>query len=221
MLRKIQDEAMRFKELFDQRMRKAGVTVWEISRLDSRYFIQSYHDQSDALKEYLFSDLMAEIRRATIGPEAFLFLEQFVIKGAEVGMSFSWHQDGGWWAPDCPAYVSVWLALDDMTVENGTIYVLPQSRMERRGWIAHRSGTNTTRNKRRVYLAQFSCAPILSRYYAAEDGMPGARSDEVAFFARRFLRNGKIDREDAYPVRGPKQIEPARVDHSMNRASSG
>jgi len=249
LLRRIQDEAMRFKGLFDERMREAGVTVWDISRLDNRYFIQSYHDQSDALKEYLFSGLMAEVCRATIGPEAFLFLEQFVLKGPEVGMSFSWHQDGGWWAPDTPAYVSTWLALDDMTEENGTIYVLPQSRMERRGWIAHRpdpktndlvgyegndpgdpvlvpagslavfshqtlhrSGMNTTKNMRRSYLAQFSCAPILTRYYIAEGGMPGARPDDVAFYARRFLRNGKIDREDAYPVRGPKRIEPARRD---------
>ena len=121
LLRRIQDEAMRFKALFDGRMREAGVDVWEISRLDNRYFIQSYHDQSDSLKEYLFSDLMAEICRATIGPEAFLFLEQFVLKGAEKGMSFSWHQDGGWWAPDCPAYVSVWLALDDMTVDRKSV----------------------------------------------------------------------------------------------------
>lgn len=256
LLQKVQAEAMRFKGLFDQRMREAGVEVWEINRIDSRYFIQSYHDQSDALKGYLFSELMAEICRATIGPEAFLFLEQFVIKGAEKGMSFSWHQDGGWWAPDCPAYVSVWLALDDMTVENGTIYVLPQSRMERRGWIAHRhdprtndligyegndpgdpvlvpagslavfshqtlhrSGMNGTKNMRRVYLAQYSCAPILNRYYVAEGGTLRGGPDDVAFFARRFLRNGKIDREDAYPVLGPKPIVPPKA-VSGNRTRS-
>jgi ectoine hydroxylase-related dioxygenase (phytanoyl-CoA dioxygenase family) len=247
MLKDIREEAMRFKKLFDEKMHAAGVEVWDINHLDKRYFISLYHDHSEILKKYLFSEQMAEICRATIGPDVFLFQEQFVIKGAEVGMTFSWHQDGGWFAPDCPPYVSIWLALDDMTEENGTIYVLPQTRMERRGWIEHRvdpktndrigyegsdpgepvfvpagslavfshqtlhrSGANTTKNMRRVYLAQYSCAPILNRHYLYSDHREtGARPDDVAFFARRFLRNGRIDREDAYPVREPKRIDPA------------
>ena len=72
----------------------------------------------------------------------------------------------------------------------------------------HRSGANTTKNMRRVYLAQYSCAPILNRHYLYSDYTEtGARADDVAFFARRFLRNGKVDREDFYPVREPKKIE--------------
>jgi len=243
-LKQLQDEALRFKEIFDQRMHAAGVQVWDINHLDKRYFISLYHDKSEILKEYLFSEQMAEICRATVGPEAFLFQEQFVIKGAEVGMTFSWHQDGGWFAPDCPPYVSIWLALDDMTEANGTIYVLPQTRMDRPGWIKHRvdpktndrigyegndpgepvfvpagslavfshqtlhrSGANTTNKMRRVYLAQYSCAPILNRHYLYADySEKGAGPDDIAFFARRFLRNWKIDREDAYPVREPKKI---------------
>jgi ectoine hydroxylase-related dioxygenase (phytanoyl-CoA dioxygenase family) len=245
MLKDIQDEAMRFKSIFDDKMREAGVEVWDINHLNKRYFISLYHNHSTLLQEYLFSEQMAEICRATVGPEVFLFQEQFVIKGAEVGMTFSWHQDGGWFTPDCPPYVSIWLALDDMTEENGTIYVLPQTRMERRGWIEHRvepktndrigyegpdpgapvfvpagslavfshqtlhrSGANTTKNMRRVYLAQYSCAPILNRHYIYADYREkGARPDGVAFFARRFLRNGKVDREDAYPIREPKRID--------------
>ncbi len=248
MLRNVQDEAMRFKTLFDDKMREAGVEVWDINHLNKRYFISLYHNHSRLLQEYLFSEQMAEICRATMGPEVFLFQEQFVIKGAEVGMTFSWHQDGGWFTPDCPPYVSIWLALDDMTEENGTIYVLPQTRMARRGWIEHRvdpktndrigyegtdpgsrfssppgslavfshqtlhrSGANTTKNMRRVYLAQYSCAPILNRHYLYSDYTEkGALPGDVAFFARRFLRNWKVDREDAYPVREPKRIDPAR-----------
>jgi hypothetical protein len=60
-----------------------------------------------------------------------------------------------------------------------------------------------------VYLAQLSCAPILNRHYIYAP--TGSKPDEVAFFARRFLRNWKIDREDAYPVREPMQIEPAKA----------
>ncbi len=72
----------------------------------------------------------------------------------------------------------------------------------------HRSGSNTTKNMRRVYLAQYSCAPILKRHYLYSDhAATGEKEDDVAFFARRFLRNWKVDREDAYPVREPKQID--------------
>ena len=89
---------MRFKKLFDERMREAGVEVWDINHLNKRYFISLSHNHNNTLKEYLFSAQMAEICRATVGPEAFLFQEQFVIKGAEVGMTFSWHHIGP--APD-------------------------------------------------------------------------------------------------------------------------
>jgi hypothetical protein len=247
-LRDIQDEALRFKSLFDDRMRSAGRESWDANFLDKRYFISLYHNHSDILKQYLFSEQMADICRATIGPDVFLFQEQFVIKGAEVGMTFSWHQDGGWFTPDCPPYVSIWLALDDMTEENGTIYVLPQTRMERRGWIEHRvdpqtndhigydgadpgepvfvpagslavfshqtlhrSGANTTKSLRRVYLAQYSCAPILNRHYLfASQVNSDAGPDDLAFFARRFLRNWRIDREDFYPIREPVRIDGER-----------
>jgi hypothetical protein len=34
-------------------------------------------------------------------------------------------------------------------------------------------------------------------------------ADDVAFFARSFLKKWKIDREDAYSVREPKRVDPA------------
>jgi hypothetical protein len=73
MLRNVQDEAMRFKTLFDGKMREAGVEVWDINHLDKRYFISLYHNHSRLLQEYLFSEQVAEICRATVGPEVFLF----------------------------------------------------------------------------------------------------------------------------------------------------
>ena len=76
----------------------------------------------------------------------------------------------------------------------------------------HRSGANTTNRMRRVYLAQYSCAPILNRHYIYADYKDnGAGPDDVAFFARRFLRNWKLDREDAYPVREPTKIPAPKM----------
>ncbi|MEZ5951906.1 MAG: phytanoyl-CoA dioxygenase family protein [Planctomycetaceae bacterium] len=51
---------------------------------------------------------------------------------------FSWHQDSGGISrfPHRP-YVTVWAAVDDMTIENGTAYVLPIRRSGIRTLVEH------------------------------------------------------------------------------------
>jgi len=87
---------------------------------------------------------MADICRATLGGDAFLFNEQYVVKCAEVGMKFSWHQDSGYIGYDHREYLSCWCALDDMSVANGTVYMLPHERSGVRGRVEHtkEEGTN-------------------------------------------------------------------------------
>ena len=68
-----------------------------------------------------------------MGPDAYLFHEQWVVKGAEQGMKFSWHQDSGyvkWYDPTTnhKPYVTCWCTLDAVNEENGTVYILPHSR---------------------------------------------------------------------------------------------
>ncbi len=108
---------------------------------NNRYFIEQPSRAQPRLKSFLFSQLMADVCRATIGPEAFLCYEQFVVKGAEKGKAFSWHQDGGYAisagaAPHAPG-VTCWCALDDMSEANGTIYVLPYERAGGRDLVEH------------------------------------------------------------------------------------
>jgi len=196
----LRGECQIFIDLIHAEMDKQGTDVLHINHRGKRYFIGNRWRESTRLHEFLFSDLMAEVCRATLGPDAFLFVEQFVLKAAEVGMKFAWHQDSGYLGPQTPhkPYLSCWCALDDMKVENGTIDILPFSRFDSRetmqheqekgtndmvgyfgedsgvpvivpaGSIAvfssrmfHRSGSNLTKTMRRVYLAQYSCEPIL------------------------------------------------------------
>ena len=104
---------------------------------DNRYFIDNRYRESARLHEFLFSDLMADICRATIGDNAFLFYEQFVLKGAEKGVHFSWHQDSGYVRARHKPYVSCWCALDDVNEENGTVYMLPYGRAGTKDRIEH------------------------------------------------------------------------------------
>ena len=148
---------------------------------------------------------MAEVCRATIGDEAYLFHEQWVVKGPEQGMKFSWHQDSGYVKfvdPDTThnPYVTCWCTLDAVDEENGTVYLLPHSSGGTKGNIIdhtrdentndligytgddkgitievpagsivcfssynlHSSGSNTTDKMRRVYLPQYSPAPVFN-----------------------------------------------------------
>jgi ectoine hydroxylase-related dioxygenase (phytanoyl-CoA dioxygenase family) len=184
----------------DARMDAEGADTLGINHRGSRYFVSNCFKEQPLLREFLFSELMADVCRATLGDNAYLFWEQYVIKGAETGMKFSWHQDSGYVNyPDHKPYLTCWCALDDMSEANGTVHLLPFSRSGIRSWVQHiveegsndkvgyfgsdpgvtvdvpagsivaftslnfhSSGTNTTDNMRRVYLAQYSCEPITS-----------------------------------------------------------
>lgn len=80
---------------------------------------------------------MAGIAKAVLGDSVYLFNEQFVVKGAEQGMRFSWHQDSGFIDYAHPPYLTCWIALDDVTEANGTVYLLPYPRAGTREAVAH------------------------------------------------------------------------------------
>ena len=52
-------------------------------------------------------------------------------------MHFSWHQDSGYLDFPHAPYVTVWTAIDDMTVANGTVKVLPFSTIGIRTRVEH------------------------------------------------------------------------------------
>lgn len=118
-------------------MDRLGVDHIHISHRGKRYHIAKKFDQPPRLKEYVFSELMQAICEATIGSDAFLFYDQYVVKSAEQGIKFSWHQDSGYLDFPHSPYVTVWAAVDDMTLENGTASVLPFSRCGIRTRVDH------------------------------------------------------------------------------------
>ena len=143
-LEALRTEARHHIDLMHAEMDVQGTDTLGISHRNKRYFISNKHPNSEALKEFLFSDFMAEITKALLGDEVYLFYEQYVIKAAEKGMKFSWHQDSGFVDFEHSAYLSCWCALDDMSEANGTIYVLPYSRAGTRELVEHvkEEGTN-------------------------------------------------------------------------------
>jgi len=118
-------------------MDRLGVDHLHISHRGKRYHIAKKYHTAPGLEQVVFSDLMADICRATIGDEAYLFYDQYVVKAAEKGLAFSWHQDSGYVGFPHRPYVTCWCAVDDMTVENGTAWIMPFSTIGIRTCVEH------------------------------------------------------------------------------------
>ena len=133
LLQMLREECSYFVGYMDAKMDSGKLAEGALSRRGNRYFVNDMYRYSSQLWRFIYSDLMAEVCRATIGDEAYLFHEQWVVKGPEQGMKFSWHQDSGYVKavdPDTThaPYVTCWCTLDDVNEENGTVYLLPHSR---------------------------------------------------------------------------------------------
>jgi ectoine hydroxylase-related dioxygenase (phytanoyl-CoA dioxygenase family) len=120
----------------DREMDHLGVDKLDLDHRGSRYFLHAY-GKSPAVHRFLFSDLMAQIAKAALGETVYVFNEQYVVKAAERGMKFGWHQDSGFIPYAHQPYLTCWIALDDVTEENGTVYLLPYSRAGTREVVEH------------------------------------------------------------------------------------
>ncbi|MCA9109705.1 MAG: phytanoyl-CoA dioxygenase family protein [Planctomycetaceae bacterium] len=198
----------RLIELMHQEMDRQGTDHIHISHRGKRYHIAKKYDQVPRLSEYVFSDLMAEVCRATIGDTAFLFYDQYVVKAAEQGITFSWHQDSGYLGFPHKPYVTVWAAVDDMTLENGTASVMPFSTIGIRTLVEHIRDPATGDK---------------TGYFGKEPGIPAIVSagSLVVFSSITFHRSGAnttdrmrrayVTQYSAEPVINPETNEPMHL----------
>jgi ectoine hydroxylase-related dioxygenase (phytanoyl-CoA dioxygenase family) len=132
----LRSECQRFIDERDREMDRLGVETLDLDHRGSRYFVHAY-GKSDDIERFLRSDFMVEIAKAALGDTVYLFNEQYVVKAAEHGMKFSWHQDSGFVEYEHRPYLTCWIALDDVTEANGTVYLLPYSRAGTRNVVEH------------------------------------------------------------------------------------
>src|SRR4029453_17164088 len=132
----LRGECQRFIDERDREMDRLGVDKLDLDWRGSRYFVHAY-GKSPAVERFLSSNRMVPIAQAAVGDTLHLFNEQYVVKAAEQGMSFSWHQDSGFIDYPHRPYLTCWIALDDMTEANGTVYLLPFSRAGTRDVVKH------------------------------------------------------------------------------------
>jgi ectoine hydroxylase-related dioxygenase (phytanoyl-CoA dioxygenase family) len=141
-LEMLRGECQRFVDACDQEMTRLGVDTLDLCHRGRRYFVHAY-GESSAVERFLFSDLMAQAAQAALGGTVYVFNEQYVVKAAERGMTFGWHQDSGYIPYPHPPYLTCWIPLDDVTEANGTVYLLPYSRAGYRHVVEHRYDDKT------------------------------------------------------------------------------
>jgi len=78
---------------------------------------------------------LLDLVSAVIGPDIILWASSVFCKPPGVGLEVPWHQDGQYWPIRPRATVTVWIALDDVTQENGCMRVIPGS--HRMGEFSH------------------------------------------------------------------------------------
>jgi ectoine hydroxylase-related dioxygenase (phytanoyl-CoA dioxygenase family) len=120
----------------DQEMDRHGVDTLDLDHRGRRYFVHAY-DSSPDVRRFLYSDLMAQVARAALGDTVYVFNEQYVVKAAERGMQFGWHQDSGFIPYSHAPYITCWIPLDDVSEANGTVYLLSYARAGTREVVAH------------------------------------------------------------------------------------
>ncbi|WP_226781324.1 phytanoyl-CoA dioxygenase family protein [Oceaniglobus trochenteri] len=143
LLNLLRDECSGFIERKHAEMDAAGTDSVGISHRGRRYFVERTLQQNPRMAEFLFSPLMAGICRDILGPDAWLFYDQYVVKGADPNSRFAWHQDSGYVAANGGdaahrPYLTCWCTLDDVTEENGTVYMLPYDKAGTRDLVPHR-----------------------------------------------------------------------------------
>jgi hypothetical protein len=70
---------------------------------------------------------LLDIAEQFVGPNIALFASAYISKPPRDGQPVLWHQDGSYWPLDPMKVVTLWLAIDDSTRENGCMRVIPGS----------------------------------------------------------------------------------------------
>jgi hypothetical protein len=81
-------------------------------------------------------DRLLDLAARFVGNDLALFASHYICKPAGTGRPVLWHQDAGYWPLDPMVAVTLWLAVDPSTPENGCLRVVPGS---------HRDGVHERR----------------------------------------------------------------------------
>ena len=107
-----------------------------ISRPNEISFTAHLAERDPFILSFVARSEFVGLMKDLIGNNVSLYWDQSVYKKPETAREFPWHQDNGYIPVEPKQYITCWLALEDATVENGCIWVLPGSQLQ--GLVEHK-----------------------------------------------------------------------------------
>ncbi len=126
------EDVKRLTELVERHVRAhqrelAAQNAEGVSRAGEISFTQHLAERDPDLAELVRHPRLVEVAVALLGANLDLYWDQAVYKLPDTPRDFPWHQDNGYTAVEPEQYLTLWLALGDVSVQNGCLWVLPGS----------------------------------------------------------------------------------------------
>jgi ectoine hydroxylase-related dioxygenase (phytanoyl-CoA dioxygenase family) len=80
-----------------------------------------------AVRRVFTSKKMVDCMEDIMGPNIYYHSSKVMFKPANGGSPKPWHQDAAYWKNYEPNQITVWIAIDDATEENGCVWAIPGS----------------------------------------------------------------------------------------------
>ena len=139
-------------------------------------------------------DEILDMVEQLIGPDIVLWGSQLFCKPAGDGQAVPWHQDGQYWPLDPLATVTVRIAFDGSTPENGCMRYVPGSHKARR--LEHHEFTDASN------LALKQQVPAIDESLAVDDILqPGQLSIHDVYLLHGSAENRSTRRRSDYAIR--------------------
>lgn len=116
------DSFAQLNRIFEQQLAEKGEKLSD--ELDTPHF------REPRLLQFLLSDQVLDLVEPITGPDIVLWSSHFICKDPFTGRATPWHEDSAFWEGRVSNYdniVTVWLALDRSTRDNGCMRVVPRS----------------------------------------------------------------------------------------------
>ena len=148
-------EISQHREYFSQLMEKV------LAEGGNSYSINGWHTRCAGIHDLITADRILDYVQDLLGESLICWGTHYFCKLPGEEKQVSWHQDASYWPLSPSKTVTVWLAIDDASVENGAMTVIPKSHLH--GQIAFERSASEEKNVLRQTVLEpeeFGDAPV-------------------------------------------------------------
>ena len=98
---------------------------------ENNEFVSGLYERDEAFLRFaLYPEIIEEVKQL-IGEDIILWGSSLFCKAEKTGNETPWHQDGEYWPIKPLESVTIWLAIDEVTPENGPLQYIPGSHLNK------------------------------------------------------------------------------------------